>query len=189
MVMWLEDSKIIDLFYARSEQAIMELSTKYGAVCNKVARNILNNTLDAEECVNDAYLGAWNTIPPQKPSPLLTYICRIVRNLSVMKYHANTAIKRNSFYDIALDELEECLASHVTIEAELTAKEFSAALDGFLDTLDQENRVMFVRRYWYSDSISEIAERFHMSNNYAAVRLSRTREKLKNYLKKEGYEL
>lgn len=187
--MQLEDSKIIVLFFERSEQAIMELSTKYGAVCNKVANNILNNALDAEECVNDAYLGAWNTIPPQRPNPLLTYICRIVRNLSVMKYHANTAIKRNSFYDVALDELEDCLGSSTTIEAELTAKELSSILDSFLDMLDQENRVMFVRRYWYSDSISEIAKRFHISNNNVSVRLSRTREKLKNYLKKEGYTL
>ena len=143
----MDDSKIIDLFYARSEQAIMELSTKYGAVCSKVAKNILNNSHDAEECVNDAYLGAWNTIPPQNPNPLLTYICRIVRNLSIMKYHANTAIKRNSFYDAALDELEDCLASSETVEDKLTAKELSATLDQFLDTLDRENRVMFVRRY------------------------------------------
>lgn len=185
----MDDSKIIDLFYARSEQAIIELSKKYGAVCNKVARNILNNSLDAEECVNDAYLGAWNTIPPQNPKPLLTYICRIVRNLSVMKYHSNTAMKRNSFYDTALDELEECLASPSTVEAEISAKELSEALNRFLDMLDQENRVMFVRRYWYSDSVSDIATSFHMSNNNVSVRLSRTREKLKKFLKKEGYQV
>ncbi len=182
----LDDSKIIDLFCARSEQAIVELSAKYGSACSRVARNILNNPYDAEECVNDAYLGAWNTIPPQNPDPLLTYICRIVRNLSIMKYHANTAIKRNSFYDAALDELEDCLASSETVEDKLTAKELSAALDRFLDTLDKENRVMFVRRYWYSDPISEIAERLHMSKNNVSVRLSRTRERLKKYLKKEG---
>ena len=99
----MNDSEIIDLFYMRSERAIMELAAKYGNVCNKVAKNILNNILDAEECVNDAYLGAWNTIPPQNPNPLLTYICRIVRNLSIKKYHANTSVKRNSFYDAALD--------------------------------------------------------------------------------------
>lgn len=185
----MEDSKIIELFYARSEQAIMELSTKYGAVCNKVAKNILNNRQDAEECVNDAYLGAWNTIPPQKPAPLLTYICRIVRNLSIMKYHANTAIKRNSFYDVALDELEDCISSSVSVEAEITTNELSTLLDCFLDTLDQQNRVMFVRRYWFSDSVSDIAGRFHISNNNAAVRLSRTREKLKKYLQKEGYRI
>ena len=180
----MDDSKIIDLFYARSEQAIMELSTKYGAVCSKVAKNILNNSHDAEECVNDAYLGAWNTIPPQNPNPLLTYICRIVRNLSIMKYHANTAIKRNSFYDAALDELEDCLASSETVEDKLTAKELSATLDQFLDTLDRENRVMFVRRYWYSDSISEIAERLHMSkNNVFLVKLQRELDATNSHLK------
>lgn len=185
----MDDSNIIDLFYGRSEQAIVELSKKYGAVCNKVARNILNNSLDAEECVNDAYLGAWNTIPPQHPSPLQTYICRIVRNLSIMRYHSNTAVKRNSFYDVALDELEECLASAASVEAEISAKELSGLLDRFLDTLDMENRVMFVRRYWYSDPVSDIAENFHMSSNNVSVRLSRLRGKLKKFLKKEGYEI
>ena len=103
----MEDSKIIELFHERSEQAIMELSKKYGTICTRIAKNILNNSLDAEECVNDAYLGAWNTIPPQKPNPLKTYICRIVRNLSIKRYHSNTSMKRNSFYDAALDELYE----------------------------------------------------------------------------------
>lgn len=90
----MEDSKIIELFYERSEQAIVELSKKYGSVCTKVANNILNNSRDTEECVNDAYLGAWNSIPPQKPNPLLSYVCRIVRNLAIKKYHANTATIR-----------------------------------------------------------------------------------------------
>lgn len=97
----MNDSEIIDLFYMRSEQAIIELSVKYGNVCNKVAKNILNNILDAEECVNDAYLGAWNTIPPQNPNPLLTYICRIVRNLSIKKYHANTSVCGMAFNIVA----------------------------------------------------------------------------------------
>ena len=155
----------------------MELSNKYGSVCRKVAKNILNNDLDAEECVNDAFLGAWNTIPPQKPDPLLTYICRIVRNISIRKYHANTALKRNSFYDAALDELEDCLASPVNVEKELAAKELTLLLDSFLDTLDKENRMMFVRRYWYSDSISDIAARFQISSNNVIIRLFSYSEK------------
>jgi RNA polymerase sigma factor (sigma-70 family) len=183
------DSEIIDLFNERSEKAIMELSKKYGSVCRKVARNILNNDLDAEECVNDAFLGAWNTIPPQNPTPLLTYICRIVRNLSIKKYHANTAIKRNSFYDAALDELEECLASAANVETELAAKELTLLLDSFLDTLDKENRMMFVRRYWYSDSIPDIAARFQIRSNNVTVRLFRIRKKLQNYLRKAGFEI
>lgn len=185
----MEDSKIIELFHERSEQAIVELSKKYGTICTRIAKNILNNELDAEECVNDAYFGAWNTIPPQSPNPLQTYICRIVRNLSIKKYHKNTAIKRNSFYDIALDELENCIPSGKTVEDELLVKELTQKIDEFLATLNQEKRVMFVRRYWYSDSISEIAKEFHMSNNNVSVGLLRTREKLKKYLRKEGFEI
>ncbi len=183
---YLEDSKIIELFFARSEQAIIELSKKYEMICKKIAKNILNNMLDAEECVNDAYLGMWNTIPPQNPNPLLAYVSRIVRNIAIAKYHSNTAIKRNSFYDIALDELESCLASSSSVEDELTAKELTIMLNCFLDTLEREKRVMFVRRYWYADSIPEIAERFHISNNYVSVCFSRIRGELKKYLEKEG---
>lgn len=183
------DDEIIDLFYERSEQAIVELSKKYGSVCRSVSKNILNNDLDAEECVNDSFLGAWNTIPPQRPNPLLTYVCRIVRNLSVKKYHANTALKRNSFYDAALDELVECLASTSSVDSELASKEFTQHLDIFLDSLDQENRILFVRRYWYSDSILDLAARFHLSSNRVTVRLFRTRKKLQVYLRKAGFEI
>lgn len=167
----LDDSKIIDLFFERSEQA--ELSVKYGSICSKIAHNILNNDLDAEECVNDTYLAAWNTIPPQAPQTLKGYVLSIVRKLSISKYHANSALKRNSHYDIALDELEACLASPVTVEDEIAVKELSRLLDNFLDTLDKESRIMFVRRYWYSDSVSAVAERLNISNNNAALRLSR----------------
>lgn len=183
----MEDSRIIELFYARSEQAIKELSKKYGALCTHVARNILNSRQDAEECVNDAYLGVWNTIPPENPNPLRTYICRIVRNLSIMRYHSNTAKKRNSYYDAALDELEDCITSASSVEDEISVRELSRLLDAFLDNLDVENRVIFVRRYWYSDSVSEIAERLGVSSNNISVRLSRIRSKLKKFLEKEGY--
>ena len=185
----IEDSKIIDLFYARSEQAIVELSAKYGAVCKRVALNILKNEPDAEECVNDACHAAWNTIPPQKPHPLCTYICRIVRNIAIAKYHANTSIKRNSFYDVALDELENCLVSPGTVEKETDTKELAGLLDRFLDTLDKESRVLFVRRYWYGDSLTDIGASFQISSNNAAVRLSRIRKRLKKYLKKEGFDI
>lgn len=185
----LEDSKIIELFFARVEQAIVELSAKYGTVCNRIARNILKNDLDAEECVNDTYLAAWNTIPPQKPDPLRIYIFRIVRNIAIAKYHANTSKKRNSYYDVALEELENCLATSSTAEQEIAADELSKEIDRFLATLDEESQMLFVRRYWYSDSISDLAERFHASNNNVSVRLSRIRNNLKIYLQKEGYEL
>lgn len=185
----MEDKKIIELFYERSEQAIIELSNKYGAVCTKVANNILNNRQDAEECVNDAYLGAWNTIPPQRPNPLLSYVSRIVRNLAIKKYHANTAAKRNSTYNIVLDELENCFPSPVSVEKELEVKEIVVSIDKFLASLDRDSRVMFVRRYWYSDSITELAELFHVSSHNVSVRLFRIRAKLRKHLMKEGIYL
>ena len=185
----LDDKKIIELFFQRSEQAIVELSEKYGSVCTKVAFNVLNNKEDSEECVNDAYLGAWNTIPPQEPNPLLSYVCRIVRNLAIKKYHSNTAAKRNSIYDVALAELENCFPSSDSVEEEFNAVETARIIDRFLTTLNKENRIMFIRRYWYSDSIDDLAKLFKTSNHNIYVRLSRTREKLKKYLIKEGVSL
>ena len=185
----MEDEQIVKLYLQRNEKALEEAQRKYGAYCFHIARNILTIWEDAEECVNDAYLGVWNTIPPNNPNPLLAYVCRIVRNLSIAKYHKNTALKRNSIYDAALDELEECLASERNVEEEISAKELSCLIDHFLDTLNQGNRVLFVRRYWYSDSITDIAMRMKLSENNVYVRLSRIRGKLKLYLKKEGYEI
>lgn len=125
---------------------------------HQIASNILKNDLDVEECVNDTYLVVWNTIPPQRPNPLLTYLCRIVRNLAIAKYHANTAVKRNSFYDVALDELEPYFASIQTIESELIYQELTQKIDYFLDSLSVEKRVLFVCRYWYADGILEITK-------------------------------
>ena len=126
------------------------MSDKYGRLCFKVANNILNNQSDAEECVNDAYLGVWNGIPPQKPNDLSAYVCSIVRNAATKKYHAIKAAKRNSFYDVALDELEDCLASNSTVEKELDATELSNKINAFLGSLYKNDRVMFVKRYFYS---------------------------------------
>ena len=137
--------------------------------------------------MNDAYLGAWNTIPPQKPNPLQAYICRIVRNIAITRYHANTALKRNSHYDVALEELEYCLFSPDTPETAIHAKELSHLLDRFLASLDTRSRVLFVRRYWYSDSVSELAAAFRMRPNSVSVQLSRIRNKLRKFLIREGY--
>ena len=182
----MEDSKIIKLFFDRSEEAITELSEKYGKVCKSVAEDILNNQRDSEECVNDAFLAVWNTIPPQKPEHLLSYVCRIVRNLAIKKYHANTAQKRNSIYDVALDEIKECFPSFVSVEDEIESGEFSKVIDRFLESMDKQNKILFVRRYYYSDSIEELAELFRTSKHNISVRLSRMRKKLKKYLIKEG---
>lgn len=182
----MEDKIIIELFFARSEQAILELSKKYGTAYAKLAENILGNKEDAAECVNDAYLGAWNTIPPQNPNHLCSYVCRIVRNLAIKKYHANSARKRNSVYDVSLDELENCFPAALTVEGSNSAMETARMIDDFLATLSRENRIMFVRRYWYADSIEELAKLFHTNKHNISVRLARTREKLKKYLIKQG---
>lgn len=183
----MDDEEIINLFFNRSEQAIMELSIKYGNICRKISQNILNNFSDAEECVSDAYLGVWDSIPPKKPNSLLTYICRIVRNLSIKKYHSNTAKKRNSYYDVALEELEDCIADSATVEDHYTVRELTKSINHFLRTLKKEDRVMFVRRYWFSDSLPEISELFQISNHNVSVRLFRIRKNLHKYLEKEGF--
>ena len=178
----MDDEKIIELFFNRSEQAIEEVDKKYGKTCHNISYNILHNKLDAEECVNDAYLGAWNAIPPARPNPLLTYLCKIVRNLSLKRYEFNTAIKRNSTYDVAMEELESCLSSPETIESEIALKELTHNIENFLDSLSTENRVIFLRRYWFSDTYSDIAARVGMTEKNVSVRLTRIREKLRNYL-------
>ena len=185
----LDDREIIELFFERSEQAIIELSDKYGPICRKIADNILNDRQDAEECVNDAYLGVWNAIPPQRPERLPSYVCRIVRNLAVKKYHENTAQKRNSNYAAALDEIAECFPSPASVEGELEAKETAGIVNDFLETLDRPTRVLFVRRYWHCDSIGELAGLFRTSRHSVSVRLSRTRKALKKYLIEKGVSL
>ena len=185
----MDDKMIIELFFARSESAIAALAEKYGRQCHLVAANILNNEQDAEECVNDAYLAAWNTIPPQRPDPLRTYICRLVRNLCIKRYHHNTAQRRNSKYDVAFEELAACIPDDRSAEEEYDAARLTEHLNAFLATLDDDSRVMFVRRYWCSDSVAGIAARFGRRPHYVTVRLSRLRAKLKHYLEKEGVSI
>lgn len=180
-----DDEKIIEMLFERSEQAIHELDTKYGKICLKISHNILNDRQDAEECVNDAYLGTWKVIPPQRPDPLLTFLCRIVRNLSIMRYHANTAMKRNGAYDIALEELENCLSSNTTVEDEVEGKLLIQIIEEFLDTLSQDNRVIFMRRYWFSDSYAEIAKHVGIGEKVVSVRLTRIRNQLREHLTKK----
>ncbi len=178
----IEDEKIIDLFFNRSEKAIQELDIKYGKVCHKLSYNILNNKQDAEECVNDAYLGAWNAIPPARPIPLLTYICKIIRNISLKIYYRKEAAKRSSHYTIAMEEIEACIADPNTVETEIEARELARIIEDFLNTLTVENRVIFMRRYWFSDSYKDIAEFIGLSEKNISVRLTRIRQKMKDYL-------
>ena len=182
----MNDEKIIEMFFNRSEQAIRELNNKYGKICHNLSYNIVNNSQDAEECVNDAYLGAWNAIPPARPNPLLTYICKIVRNISLKLYWRKEADKRNSHYTIAMEEIEACIADPNTVEAEIEAKELANIIEEFLDTLTLENRVIFMRRYWFSDSYKGIAELTGLSEKNISVRLTRIREKMRQYLLERG---
>ena len=182
----MEDSEIISLFFERSEQAIEELDRKHGPAVKRTAANILKDRLDVEECVSDTYLRTWNSIPPQAPNPLASYVCRIAHNLAIDRYHANTAAKRNGKYDLVLDEIEECIPSGMSVETELDAKELGASINRFLSGLSKEDRFLFVRRYWYADSVRELAAMTHGSPNRISVRLFRLREKLRNTLTKEG---
>ena len=178
----MEDAGIIELFFERSEQGIRELDIKYGKPCRKLSYNIVNDRQDAEECVNDAYLGAANAIPPVKPDPLRTYICKVVRNISLNLYHRKEAAKRSSHYTIAMEEIEACIAATNAVEAEIEAVELAHIIERFLDTLTIENRVLFMRRYWFSDSCRDIAGFMGLTEKNVSVLLTRIREKLRQYL-------
>ena len=178
----IDDEKIIERFFGRSEQGIRELDIKYGKICHNLSYHIVGNRQDAEECVNDAYLGVWNAIPPAKPDPLLTYVCKIVRNISLKIYWRKEAVKRSSRYTIALEEIEACIADTKTVEDEMEAKELARIIEDFLDTQTLENRIIFMRRYWFADSYKDIAGFVGLSEKNISVRLTRIREKMKQYL-------
>lgn len=185
----MKDGEIIELFFLRSERAISELDLKYGRICRRIAFNILNNLEDAEECTNDTYLGIWNSIPPESPDPLAAYVFKTAKNSALKKYRYNTAKKRNSHYDISLSELEDYIPVAEMKARTCSEEELKEALESFLDSLDKKSRVMFVKRYWYSEPVKDIAEEFGITENHAAVKLSRIRNKLKAYLEKKGVML
>ena len=178
----MDDKQIIRLFFERSEQAITELSQKYGDLCMKIARSILNDPQDAEECVNDAWLGAWNSIPPQTPDPLRAYVYRIARNCALKRLRANSALKRGSRFQVSLSELEDCIPDN-SLDEQFSAGELSAQINAFLAGLSRDDRVMFVKRYWFAETIAEIADGFGITESNASVRLSRIRGRLRKYLK------
>ena len=180
------DEEIIELFFRRSELALKELKTKYGKMCLQTSYNILGNYFDAEECVNDSYLGVWNAIPPTKPDPLLTYVLKIVRNISLTCYHKNHAQKRNGSYDVAVEELEEFLVSPDSVESKMEMKELTEAIESFLDSQSAQNRVIFLRRYWFYDNYAQIAKQVGLSEKNVSVRLTRMRKQLKDYLEERG---
>lgn len=182
----MEDSRIVELFFSRSEDAISALSDKYGKACMSVAMNVLDNEEDAKECLNSSYLSVWNSIPPNKPSSLLSYVCKIVRNISVSRFRENNAEKRKSNYALCLDEMNSFVASASTVEDEIDKNALSSYLNDFLGTLGKTNRIIFVRRFWYMDSYDVISDKVGISEGAVRTRLSRIKSDLKKYLSKKG---
>ena len=183
----MDDAMIVELYWQRQERAIAETKTKYGAYCQTIAQRILNDRLDAEECVNDTYLGAWNAMPPHRPASLRTFLGKIARNLSLKRWRARSAAKRGSGeVALSLDELEECVAGAGSVEEHVEAEELARVIDAFLGGLSADDRRMFVCRYWYFDSVGDIAQRFGFSQSKVKMSLKRTRDKLATYLEQEG---
>lgn len=183
----MDDSELLRLFLERSERAIAETEQKYGNMCRRLAQRILENVEDAKECVNDALLTAWNSIPPEKPANLPAYLNVLTRNIALNRLKANNRIMRGGGQIPAvLDELAECVPAAETVETEYDRRSFLAALERFLDTLPHDARVIFVRRYWYMNTCREIADAYQMSESKVRVTLTRTRRKLKTFLEKEN---
>lgn len=181
----MDDERIIELFFRRNEDAIKYTNENYGKRLFNLANNITKNDEDAEECVNSTYMKTWNTIPPQCPSFFFAYIAKICRHLALDRFDWNRAAKRQAEIVSLSYELEMCIPDSRSAD-ELKAKELGAILDSFLHSLSRENRIIFMRRYWYADSVGQIAKRFEMSEGAVSMRLNRCREKLRAHLEKEG---
>ncbi|MBQ4353894.1 MAG: sigma-70 family RNA polymerase sigma factor [Clostridia bacterium] len=183
------EQKIIGLFWARRESAISEFEKQYKNLCLKLARDITGSEETAEECLNDLYLRLWNSIPPEKPLSLKSYACRIIRNLALHQLEKQTAQKRSA----VLTELDECIASSAvsetiaSSEAEEESREIGRMIDAFLETLPKREALVFVRRYFYSDSVKAIAQRSGLKENKISKMLAKTRKALKVYLERGGY--
>lgn len=185
-----EDIEIIELYWQRSEMAIKETDGKYGNYCKSIVQNILHNKEDTEECVNDTWLHTWNSIPTERPYEFRTWLGRIARNLAFDRYRKMTAKKRGGKeMDVLLSELEDCIPSAQTVEKELEDAELADLINHFLKKQKKENRMIFVRRYYYSDSVKQIAERFGISESKVKSSLFRVRNGLKAYLEREGISI
>lgn len=182
------DDQIIALFFARKQSAIAAAQETYGAYCHTIAFNILHSSEDAEECVSDTMLRAWQSIPPQKPDRLRLFLAKITRNLAFDRYRHDRAAKRGGGeIEAVLDELAECIPSNEDIEADLDRRELSGAISEFLRTQPPRERQVFLRRYFHAAPVKEIAREFGLTANYTSVMLRRTRDKLVKFLNEEGY--
>lgn len=185
----MEDYEIIELYFDRSEEAIVQTAVKYGKLCRYVTVNILSSREDCEECVNDTYLGAWNAIPPQKPSRFSSFIGKIARNLALKRYEYVSAEKRNPEAVCSLDELSECVSGRDYVESELENRRIEEAISDFLWKQKEEVRVIFIRRYWYFEPIDSISRRSGYSRSKVTSILFRTRQRLREHLEREGIEI
>lgn len=184
----MEDKQIVDLYWSREESAIHETALKYGNYCYSIAYNILQDQQDAEESVNDTYMYAWNTIPPNQPSVLSTYLGKITRRISIDRWRIRNAKKRGGDEVIlALEELEECISDNHNVELQVQGNELVAAIRHFLDSLPDTERRVFLLRYWYVEPIRDIAMTYGFTQNKVLSMLHRTRSKLRKHLEKEGY--
>ena len=185
----MEDSGIIALYWERNEQAIRETENKYGAYCRAIGYNILGSREDAEECLSDACLSAWSTIPPEKPRSLRAYMGKLIRNRALSRYREDNAEKRGGGQTaLALEELQECLSAGNAVEEALDAHALAEAIEGFLTGLPRKKRIMFVQRYWYLRPIGDIADLLGMGENAVRLQLHRIRQSLKRGLEKEGIQ-
>lgn len=181
----MDDNQIIKLFFTRDEDALRQTERKYGPRLTGLAANIVRNSEDAQECVNDTYLKAWDTIPPTKPERFFAYLAKICRNFAFGRLDWNQAAKRNAQVVALTREMEACIPG-AWQDADPDSGEISSLVSSFLRQQTRENRMIFVRRYWYGDSVDELARRYGLSPGAVGMRLSRTRSKLASYLKKEG---
>ena len=184
----MDDLLIIELYFARDEQAIKETDIKYGKLCFSMANNILSNDEDSEECVNDTYLSVWNKIPPTRPSNFRAFICKIVRNLSIKKLEFNLRLKRTQNVTVSYAELEEVLPDTRTAP-EWEYENLGKIISDFLDSEKEDARNVFIRKYYFFDSISDIAERYSFTERKVKNMLYHSRNKLREILKKEGIEV
>lgn len=185
----MEDERIIELFNARDESAIVESELKYGAYCRGIAQNLLGVREDAEECVSDIWHAAWESIPPERPRSLKTYLGRIVRNISISRWRREHAQKRFADMDVLLSELDECVPDGFDTEREVERRALGESISRWLDTLSERERALFVRRFWYGESVTGLAREEHCTPPQLTQRLRRLRLKLKAHLEKEGADL
>lgn len=186
----MDDIKIVELYWNRDENAISATAEKYGGYCYSIAYNILHNKEDSDESVNDTYLAAWGSIPPQRPQMLSAYLAKLTRNLSLNKWRNKNAEKRGGGeVPVTLDELQECIPSKSFVDDEIQAKELSLIIDSFLRKLPKDERVIFVRRYWYYEPVTDIAKSLNFGLSKVKMTLLRTRKKLQIELQKGGYDL